>query len=741
MNRQITRVTSRNRAAIESDARAGLPDDTAIDVTNGGLLLVNSGLFAGTYRIVKVNGPRWIGDNGYTFVRATEFGDLVLNGGQYDYAGVQTVTEARVRHFLRLVEQFKLDADQLASGLSTVAACQTIEELRSIVSAIDPFWSGAAVAEFTDAVEAREALIRKLDQLSTAKHIRIKIGADSFEITEALTLEDGARRLCGRNVTAEAFEANGDVFFTSRGRGWYFSNAFRSFLIDDAAKRITLDRILTELDRRAEALARLTAIEPDHTFTLQTPAAVIIEAATIAEAREAYNRAPAASTGAARVCERCGAIGAIERRIELTYDNGQETFIERCGFDLCDRCAAFADSVGAIDADQFFAKPYSEAVAPAAPIDYDPVFAAASSETELTSIHADIDFAGMTPARIAYVNASYENALDRVRRAPVVAEAAAKRQRVIDRALETGRRYEDDQIDQYPLLREVATDYIRSYRGTNGFVQNLAVKLVDYGRLSSPQLRGALNVMVAEARIERANRAPVAPRATTGQYLASMDAAEARSGIDRSASDDDFRIDLRRQSDRQIEDAGEALPPAAEAANEVAPAIPNGFYTVIIDAAGTYRTLRVGECPDYFTVKPGTQLISFLNGPDNTSDYKGFAFLAGRKVSIWSKFKTADALRQAADMLVADPMTGASEYVKRSNRCFVCNRPLTTPESIARGIGPICAEAIGALGYSFEKSPRTSGAEAALKRARERQAADGPITLAQAQTDMDELFD
>jgi len=267
------------------------------------------------------------------------------------------------------------------------------------------------------------------------------------------------------------------------------------------------------------------------------------------------------------------------------------------------------------------------------------------------------------------------------------------RQRVIDRALETGRKYEDQQVAQYPLLRAVALDFIRSYRGTNSFVQDIAVKLIDYGALSNAQLRGALNVMVAEARLERAE-------------LAFARAAEASKSL-RGASifekpDEEIYIDLRRREDKQIADAGDAIPPADERANEAAQAIPNGTYTVILDDAGkVYRTLRVKDCPDHFTVKAGTQLIEFLNGPDNTSDFAGFAFLAGRNVSIWKKYKLSTALLEAAKRLVADPMSAAAEYVKRSNRCFVCNRPLTTPESIARGIGPICFEKIGAMGFEF----------------------------------------
>jgi len=349
------------------------------------------------------------------------------------------------------------------------------------------------------------------------------------------------------------------------------------------------------------------------------------------------------------LCERCGAIGAADQRIALTYDTGSERRRETIRYSLCNRCTEFADHVGAIDVNRFFAKPYTE---------------------DATTVEA-----------------------------PKPSAQHKDRQRVIDRALETGRKYTDEQVVQYPLLRVVALDFIRSYRGTNSYVQDIAVKLVDYGTLTPPQLRGALNVMVAEARLERA-----AAKADALYFDARHNDGAPSSAIQ------EFYIDLRRREDKQIADAGDAIPPADERANEVAQAIPNGTYTVILDdtysvigdyAGKAYRTLRVKDCPDHFTVKAGTQLIEFLNGPDNTKDFAGFAFLAGRKVSIWKKYRNARDLSAAADRLVADPMSAAAEYVKRSNRCFVCNRPLTTPESIARGIGPICFEKVSAMGFEF----------------------------------------
>lgn len=53
---------------------------------------------------------------------------------------------------------------------------------------------------------------------------------------------------------------------------------------------------------------------------------------------------------------------------------------------------------------------------------------------------------------------------------------------------------------------------------------------------------------------------------------------------------------------------------------------------------------------------------------------------------------TAQELRDALLQIEADPEAAAVLHGKASGRCAVCSRDLTDPESIARGIGPICAE-------------------------------------------------
>ena len=45
--------------------------------------------------------------------------------------------------------------------------------------------------------------------------------------------------------------------------------------------------------------------------------------------------------------------------------------------------------------------------------------------------------------------------------------------------------------------------------------------------------------------------------------------------------------------------------------------------------------------------------------------------------------------------LLNDPMAYAEAYGKQTGNCCICSRELTDPQSVARGIGPICADKFG----------------------------------------------
>lgn len=106
----------------------------------------------------------------------------------------------------------------------------------------------------------------------------------------------------------------------------------------------------------------------------------------------------------------------------------------------------------------------------------------------------------------------------------------------------------------------------------------------------------------------------------------------------------------------------------------------------------TYRVMQHGTAARWF--------VAVLTGPDNTHNYTfiGTHFAAdgnfkhGKKSSI-----NASALSVRAwawfwkHGLTADEAFAQVE-VWHHGRCGACARPLTDPESIARGIGPVCAK-------------------------------------------------
>jgi uncharacterized Zn finger protein (UPF0148 family) len=70
------------------------------------------------------------------------------------------------------------------------------------------------------------------------------------------------------------------------------------------------------------------------------------------------------------------------------------------------------------------------------------------------------------------------------------------------------------------------------------------------------------------------------------------------------------------------------------------------------------------------------------------------------KVAGGKFFKSRDcSAEDEQDVLrvVNDPFAAAVEFGKMTGHCCVCNRLLTDPESVNRGIGPICAERFGWL--------------------------------------------
>ncbi len=212
------------------------------------------------------------------------------------------------------------------------------------------------------------------------------------------------------------------------------------------------------------------------------------------------------------------------------------------------------------------------------------------------------------------------------------------------------------------MLREIANDYVDLYHGDFTLIHDYQLWVQRGKNLTNNQLAAALNALVNDYKRLPLPATPVIEPAVQ-PYISP------------------------------------SIPFNPPVSTPTVPVIVNGTYTVVLDEAGNYRTLRIDVTPPKLNQPQGTQIASYLSGADNTSNYTGFAFLNGTQIRIWSKFHNDSALNRALSVLInADAETridyGAA-YAMESGACWHCGRKLTRPVSIARGLGPDCAKKLG----------------------------------------------
>lgn len=193
---------------------------------------------------------------------------------------------------------------------------------------------------------------------------------------------------------------------------------------------------------------------------------------------------------------------------------------------------------------------------------------------------------------------------------------------------------------------EAAADYVRRYRGDNDFIIDVQARFTKYGSFRSDRVvRAVLNRMVRDVQEHRAASNP------------------------------------------QPASAAPAAP-----ADDRTP-VADGYYTVINKGHSTTLQLETKTDGKF----KGKQIASYLNGPDNTSNYQGFAFVTGRTVRTWQRFRSNENLTAALDILLnaEDYIAYGEAYALQSNNCFRCHRLLTVEGSITRGMGSTCAAKMG----------------------------------------------
>jgi hypothetical protein len=137
----------------------------------------------------------------------------------------------------------------------------------------------------------------------------------------------------------------------------------------------------------------------------------------------------------------------------------------------------------------------------------------------------------------------------------------------------------------------------------------------------------------------------------------------------------------------------------------------NGTFTISNPKTGGHKTYRVrterwackacwagkrsyaGACK-HCSVCEGRgepkRTLSVLTGPDNTSNYKGIAFIDESGVRIWNRYR-GQSFEKMAKVYWQVITKQMNLPIVESRSCIRCNRKLTTPQSVAAGIGPECA--------------------------------------------------
>jgi Family of unknown function (DUF6011) len=132
---------------------------------------------------------------------------------------------------------------------------------------------------------------------------------------------------------------------------------------------------------------------------------------------------------------------------------------------------------------------------------------------------------------------------------------------------------------------------------------------------------------------------------------------------------------------------------------------PNQIHA-FVTAGNATLTLTSAKTSAHYTYKVQKKdsgfffFVSLLTGPDNSSNYKYLGLLTQSGFRTTGKScqgpdsKPARAFAWMVDKVMFEkknPATVALE-VRHMNKCGRCGRPLTTPESIDRGLGPECAK-------------------------------------------------
>jgi hypothetical protein len=113
---------------------------------------------------------------------------------------------------------------------------------------------------------------------------------------------------------------------------------------------------------------------------------------------------------------------------------------------------------------------------------------------------------------------------------------------------------------------------------------------------------------------------------------------------------------------------------------------------------GAHYTYRISAPDEQRDPANPTYFLSYMYGPDNTSDYTYMAMMNGGGAVFLtkaSKVKAGEKIFEVAKWAIRVVWNGKAApegyKIQHIGKCGRCGRPLTTPESLETGIGPICS--------------------------------------------------
>lgn len=265
-----------------------------------------------------------------------------------------------------------------------------------------------------------------------------------------------------------------------------------------------------------------------------------------------------------------------------------------------------------------------------------------------------------------------------------------------------GRKFEA--TDMTVSLRQAAMEYATWYTGDFEYMVDMHSRVTRGGWfMSDLQCKAVLNCLMAEAR----RRIAAKPRDT------------------RTQEQQDFAKHLHGY----VGGAPEAAP--------VAPAvtIPLGTFTVVFPDG--YQTIRLQAARD----KSDSRIFAkYLSGQSNETDFQYFATIfPGGRVSNGGGFERQ---RLALKVVMGAAPSELGEmglaYAMASSNCFNCGRKLTVPASIHSGLGPDCADKMGAF---YGEPPTPEAPVTKLDHAAEFCTGDCPHHVADTSTGVEESED